>query len=144
MRAIILHHIESMWDSALNKRGTSFEEMSEKVYNYLDCNGYDYVILTRFEDFEREDFCIFNRFVNVVHPYAYGWDEEYHIDDPENYCEGGIHSGSVLIEDWMRELSTHYKEVDICGAFDGECIEDLEIALDYCKVNFKRIESLIV
>ena len=63
------------------------------------------------------------------------------LDNPDRFCEGGSHSEAVLIEDWMQ-LSG--EDVYISGAFDGECIEDLEIALRHCQVKFSRIEDLIV
>lgn len=48
----------------------------------------------------------------------------------------------VLIADWMKKLPS--KNVFISGAFDGECIEDLEIALDFLDIDYTRIEKLIV
>ena len=63
---------------------------------------------------------------------------EYGID----YCEGGYHSEYVLLTDWMRDLKGH--EVYISGSFDGECIDDLETALDFLEIPYNRIESLII
>ena len=34
--------------------------------------------------------------------------------------------------------------VYLAGAFDGECIEDMEIALNALKIKFHRVEDLIV
>ena len=56
--------------------------------------------------------------------------------------EGGAHSEAVMIEDWMRELKGH--NVTICGAFNGECIDDLETALRFLGVGFRKEKSLTV
>ena len=53
---------------------------------------------------------------------------------------GGNHSEVVIVPEWMENLKG---EVFICGAFDGECIEDLEIALKGANKEFKRVEHLI-
>jgi hypothetical protein len=47
----------------------------------------------------------------------------------------------VYIADWMRSLSG---DVYISGAFEGECIEDLEIALSHLRIEFKKVRQLII
>ena len=82
--------------------------------------------------------------IDTEKPYAYGWDSEI-VEDIEDYeeanemfVEGGQHSEYVLIEDWMHELKGN--DVQLCGCFDGECIEDMEIALSHCKYLLKELK----
>jgi hypothetical protein len=142
MKVLIIHHLERIWENGYKKFGTSFDELVEKFYEHLSHETYDLVILTRFEDFRLDDdYWPIAQYVDRVETYAYGWEKQEMLDNPGIFCEGGSHSEAVLIEDWMR-LSGH--DVYISGAFDGECIEDLEIALRHCQVKFFRIEDLII
>lgn len=156
-KVLIIHHLESCWEASYKKYGTSFYELSRKIITHIKRSNYDRVILTRFEDNKPED-CHYESeivdFVNHWYEYSYGWDKEgyeaeetdstgEYLDPYDNlYCEGGNHSEIVLIADWMQELK--YDNVSICGAFDGECIEDLEIALRFVGCNFRRLDKLIV
>lgn len=142
MKILILHHVEAMWNDSLLNYNTSIDEMIEDIKNHLDENNYDKVILNRFEDFEisEEHFPIAN-YINDINSYGYGWTADM-FSNSSQYCEGGSHSEVVEIDDWMHDLKGN--KVDICGAFDGECIEDLEIALNHLDIKFKRIEHLIV
>lgn len=146
MKVLIIHHLEPMWSEGYEKFGTTFERLQEKFIDFLSENSFDRVILTRFEDWGASVaegyFPELLEHINVFHPYAYGWDNECAENDPERFCEGGSHSEAVLIDDWMLPLKR--AAVTISGAFDGECIEDLEIALRHVGVNFTREESLIV
>jgi hypothetical protein len=58
-----------------------------------------------------------------------------------DFVDGGSHSEVVLVDEWMHELEG---EIFLCGAFDGECIEDMEIALQGAGKEFERIEGLII
>lgn len=146
MRILILHHLEPCWSEGYKKFGTSFERLQEKVVDFLRGSVFDKVILTRFEDM---DICTsegysfeFADLISDVREYGYGWPAEALLDMPDRFCAGGSHSEAVLIDDWMLPLKR--ATVTIAGAFDGECIEDLEIALRHLGVNFSREESLIV
>lgn len=141
-RVLIIHHLERIWETGYKKFGTSFDELVEKFHEHLSRETYDLVILTRFEDFQLgDDYWQIAQYIDRVETYAYGWEKQEMLDNPDRFCEGGSHSEAVLIEDWMQ-LSG--EDVYISGAFDGECIEDLEIALRHCQVKFSRIEDLIV
>lgn len=144
MKTLIIHHLETMWDSGFKKFGTNFETQCMEIAEHLEETSYDRVILTRFEEWELEpEHYPIAHHINVIHPYGYGWEDEIKESDPHNtYVEGGNHSEWVLVDDWMKEL--RHDEVFICGAFDGECIEDLEIALESLNIEPKRIEELIV
>lgn len=145
-KVLILHHVEPMWSAALQRFGTSFERLQEKILDFLENNVFDKIILTRFEDWKAcpsEGYYpeLLER-VSNVHDYAYGWEKSELENNPDLFCEGGTHSEAVYLADWMLPLKR--AQVTIAGAFDGECIEDLEIALRYLGVNFQREESLIV
>lgn len=146
MRVLIVHHLEPCWEQGYVSNGTSFDLLCGQLAEYLEENQYNRIILTRFEECEiPEEFANhgLQYSISTVHQYAYGWEKEMQKDNPHcRWTEGGNHSEIVLIDDWMLELEG--EEVDICGAFDGECIEDLEIALDATEVKYRRIEELIV
>lgn len=143
---LIIHHLEPMWESGYRRFGTSFDELQEKVVEFLSENPFGRVILTRFEDWRascEDGYCwqLLN-LINEVQSYAYGWEANCLEEFPDRFCKGGNHSEAVLIDDWIVALRGC--NVTICGAFDGECIEDLEIALRHVGIDFKREESLIV
>lgn len=159
MRTIIIHHLQVMWDRGLRNLGTDFETELEKVVEHLREEQYSRVIVTNFEanfglDFEQE---ILQEFNPVVYEYMYGWELDTRVFTNEDIsvlengqtvnCKqdicwtlGGNHSDVVIVDDWMKELQG---DIFICGAFDGECIEDLEIALEGAGKDFKRINELI-
>jgi len=122
--------------------------MLQNVYEHLAENCYDHIIVTNFEAgfYLDDDQMLLDGFSPAVYDYCYGWEREQLLESNlvENidFCPGGHHSPVVLVPEWIRNLKTH--EVHLCGAFDGECIEDMEIALNFAEINYKRIEKLIV
>jgi hypothetical protein len=147
MKILLCHHVEEIWSDGLKRFGVNLYDLYQNIIDHIESNHYDRVILTRFE-IGREQFddshldSGFCHFVNSVYEYAYGWSEDELKDYPDRFCEGGSHSEAVLIEDWIKDLSGH--DVDLCGAFEGECIEDMEIALRFCEVSFNKLHDLIV
>jgi hypothetical protein len=158
MKVLIVHHLQPMWDAGLHRFGTSFEEMKERLLIHLDENTYDKVIFPMFEHYERMDYHegiwgINATFVN----YDYGWCPEDYEEAEEN--EDGYElfedqyipvSGSSYCERWalvnseVREwMPKPEDDVSICGAFDGECLADLESVLDYCNIPYTRLNELI-
>lgn len=133
-----------MWDEGLLKMGnTSCEEISFSLVDFLQENEFDKIILTQFENWQGEDvhdYTGLSNFVDQWEEYGYGWEKDMFQNESE-YCEGGSHSEVVYTPEWMKSLSG---EVYICGAFDGECIEDLEIGLDHCVGGYKRLNQFIV
>ena len=152
--------MQPMWENGYKNLNTSFYEQLENVYNHIIDNDYDNLIITNFEagfNLEDEQNCL-KQFVYELQDYIYGWelneqgftdDEIERIEDGEIVASesgvkwglGGDHSEIVLIDEWMFNLEG---EIHLCGAFDGECIEDVEIALTHANVDFKRVESLII
>ena len=145
---LIMHHIETMWESALRSHGTSLDEVVEKLHNHLESNDYDQVIMTRFEsnDFEPET-QILGQWA-IVEEYGYGWCLDSFVDDiemdelPDDYVEGGNHSEIVYVPEWVKNL--RHSVVHLSGAFRGECLEDMEIALDSTGAKWEYLNHLCV
>lgn len=162
-KVLIIHHLEPMWERGYKDHGTSFEALKEKFACHLEENRYSKVILTRFEDFDisYSEYYQLVDYVDQVETYDYGWcldmldvedlddlqrlskyPEVYQAEDCSRWTSGGNHSEIVWVADWMFDLIG--KDVEISGAFDGECVEDLQIALDALGVGYKRLNDLIV
>lgn len=163
MKVLIIHHVQPRWDYSLRKFGTSFDEMLEKVNDHLCSTNYNEVIVTNFKSYEIEPEQDFVRW-SMVDNYDYGWDMEVVHEGEESaikqvnadfanghiytdvhgrrWAEGGLHSEAVIIPDWFDRIVN--SEVYLCGAFDGECIEDMEIALRSFGIKFHRLNELIV
>lgn len=143
MRTLIIHHLEPMWEAGYQKAGTSFAELVQRFCAHIEDSEYDKVILTRFEDnrLQEPEYDSLRHLIDQVEVYGYGWTQD-QVDESNAhcFCDGGMHSDLVLLEDWMRLDG----KVFISGAFDFECIEDLEIALEHLGVDFERIEWLII
>jgi hypothetical protein len=155
MNILIAHHLEPLWEEALQRFGTSLEVQCEKVAEWLAENIIDCVIITQFEqDREAQRHEAYYPLYQILedkgikltwHEYGYGWERDCFLDsaiEGVDYAQGGNHSEVVMLEAWMRELKSN--KIYLCGAFDGECIEDMEIALEACSVSFERVEHLIV
>ena len=151
MKILIIHHLDPHWEVGYNRAGTSFDDLQVKFLKHLNRVKYDKVILTRFDDYRltEEYFPEFAQKVDKVENYSYGWEKdqvEAEIEEcsekPENWAEGGNHSDMVWLAPFIRKLKD--EDVTISGAFDGECLEDLEIALKACGVKYKRNEKLII
>ena len=160
MKTLIIHHLQPIWEKGLNRYGTSFEEQMQLVCEHSENNQYNQVILTNFEswEIEPEQYPITQFCFPAIETYDYGWcfdgldiTEEQkekieqgkiiECDYNNKWALGGQHSEVVYIPEWMENLKG---EIYICGVFDGECIEDLETALNTLEIDFNRINELIV
>lgn len=168
MKVLIIHHLEPIWNNGYKKFGTNFDKLLERFSEYLENNIFNKIILTRFEEWkiDFEEYSLIAEKIDIVHSYGYGWNlecfydsspDDISLDDAQTsldcggsyinsygqeVCKGGQHSEVVFIPDWIRDLKCN--EVFISGAFDGECLEDLEIALNFCQIDYNRIEELIL
>lgn len=148
MKVLLIHHLETCWDFGLKRFGTSFDREASKILQHLEENDYDRVILTRFEEPKLEPAHYeagLADYISDVYDYSYGWakDQCDWGQEGRDWAEGGTHSEIVRLEPWMFELKERGALVDLCGAFDGECIEDMELALEAVGVSYNRIEELI-
>lgn len=145
MNTLIIHHLQTMWEHGYKQMGTCFEDLQEKILDHVQRVEYDRIVMTMFDEYELslEHFAFqwIQPFPEVFE-YGYGWDlgDGFNETDPE-WTEGGSHSMHVWVPEWLRQIKG---KVDLCGAFDGECIEDMEIALNAAKVPFFRLNHLIV
>lgn len=151
---VIAHIMKNDYDRVILTRFEDSDFGSEH-HTYLEIESEDY----------ESDYQNVASHVNDVFEYGYGWDidilkDSYYWDreDLQDVIEydqlpediksewgmGGHHSEIVMIEEWMKELKNKKCDVYICGAFDGECIEDLECALNHIDLDFTRINSLII
>lgn len=145
---LIIHHLESQWAGQMIQRGVDIDQFCENVYQYLCEKQPSKCILTRMEDVKLEPIHVGHRldeWISDIEEYGYGWDEgqvsSHNGYDPDEFVEGGQHSELVWVPDWIKELPN---EVHLCGCFDGECIEDMTIALQAAGKNIIRVESLII
>lgn len=142
-KTLIIHHLEKEWESGYRGRYETFESLQEKILRSIKKNRYEHIILTKCFDFNPDDYRYdFFTYVNKVYNYIYGWERSELEENPSCFVPGGRHSEAVFIDDWMRKLPK--TNVTICGGFDGECIEDLEIALKHLGIKYRRNNNLIV
>lgn len=125
-KALIVHHLEKEWEQSYVRYGSSFDQLVYALLDHLDVTSYNKIILTKFEDDRLGDeYNSLIYYIDACYEYAYGWDEKH----DETYIEGGVHSEYVWVPDWLHQFKG-YDEVYLCGAFIGECLEDMEIALN--------------
>lgn len=145
MRILIIHHLQPMWSEGLRQfHGVTSEQVMRRMVKFLRKNPYDRVILTQYEHWEPSTEHVetgLDRHVNHWEEYGYGWTRTCLLAEPHRFAEGGTHSEAVYLAQWMRDLKGH--SVSICGAFDGECIDDLETALNHLEIEFSRLEEFI-
>jgi hypothetical protein len=167
---LICHHIEPYWENSLNGYcSVSTDVYLKRLIRHLRSANYSSVILTRFEEdrwsryitdslYEHELWeellAEFIQLRTKVHIYGYGWDMEmfdglnsidqlpFTLNDVDIIIGGNQHSQVVLVPEWIQRLKG--TPVKICGMFDGECVLDLETALDSQNISYKRLEHLIV
>lgn len=149
MKVLVIHHLEEIWKHGYSMFNTSFEEQLQNVLEHVSKNTYDKIILTKFECDYNEDLSYeyeeLSCHIDACYEYAYGWEKDDFLPgsiEGVDWVKGGNHSELVMLDDWLHELKNC--DVDLCGAFDGECIEDIEIALKAVGANFNRLEHLIV
>jgi hypothetical protein len=143
MKILLIHHLEPIWENGYKMFGTSFEEQLEKVREFLNENSFDRVILTQFENWKlTPEHWPIAEFITENYDYAYGWEEEAMKENPSDFVPGGNHSQVVYIPDWVKALKG--QTVHLIGAFKGECLEDITIAMESQNVEVKPIDDLIV
>lgn len=140
--------------------------LSEKIANHIEKVGYDQVILTQFcrtELWADEDYYPVADLIDKVYEYGYGWavegfarnnkhhkqivsaidsKGEYKLENGALVVHGNNHSDIVFIDTWMLNLPK--QDVNICGAFSGECLSDLETALTHLNIDYDKVYELIL
>ena len=163
MNILIAHHFSDYWETGMENEGTNFQNEMVKLLDFIKNKDIDKVILPLFEQYQLEDchyplaaYCDENNIKLEVHEYGYGWRRE--LDDEialeefpleklndtwtygtrTDYTEEDV----IVIEDWQKELKGH--NIYLTGAFEGECIADIEAAFDSIELDYERVEGLIV
>lgn len=163
---LLLHHVESMWNEPLSNFGTSVDQCIRNAIDYLlfSEEEIDEVILTRFEDADWEDehsplldVCEHMGVPIRLEVYGYGFSRDPdEVEDaleiyPDNelgktWCYGNrdYHSDADVLEihDWHHDLKGAI--VLLGGAFEGECLNDMEKILDTLDVDVKKLHELCV
>jgi hypothetical protein len=147
MKILIIHHLEPCWDYGYKRYGTQFQDLERRACSWIRKNKPDKIILTRFESHSCDfsEYESLPKYVNEVQVYEYGWDYEIAKElrkNGEKMVKGGFHSEYVWVPKWIINLKGNL--VKAFGAFRGECLEDLEIALKAARVPHKFVESMCV
>lgn len=143
-KILLIHHLEPCWNVSMQKYGTSFKREERRAAAWIRKNKPDRVILTRFEHYriDSDDYPNLIRLVDNVEEYGYGWSDDIAGLDHSEFVAGGTHSQYVWVPNWIRQLKGNI--VRVFGAFRGECLEDIEIALTAAKVNHKFVNSMCI
>jgi hypothetical protein len=169
MAILLAHHLEELWDDSLKKYDTSFNEEVEKLSDFIKHSGVeiDKIIVTSFEniDWDEGHFPLIQTAESLdisieLQTYAYGMqrvtNDEYSMeqypDEKENitWCYGereyhereGEEQDVLDIDEWIVELKG--SEVILVGAFEGECLNDMETILENQEISFHKVDELCV
>lgn len=169
MAILLAHHLEELWDDSLKKYDTSFDEEVGKLSDFIKHSGVeiDKIIVTSFEniDWDEGHFPLIQTAESLDIPielqtYAYGMqrvtNDEYSMaqypDEKENitWCYGereyhereGEEQDVLDIDEWIVELKG--SEVILVGAFEGECLNDMETILENQEISFHKVDELCV
>lgn len=82
--------------------------------------------------------------LNVLGNYTFEY-EQYPIEEFKDTWVHGTRShyteeNVIAIHEWQKDLLG--EEVLLCGAFEGECILDIETVLDHLGVNYSKVSEL--
>lgn len=156
---LLMHHVEETWESPLRVMGYELDELIDQFFELIEASDFDQVILTMYDDWNLEECHMpIAHMINEVYTYSYGlfWDcvrdhneglfrnNKYYMLYGRDFCVGGDHSEVVDLPEWLHELRRQNCHVWLTGAFDGQCIEDISIAMDFLGIDYTRIEDLIV
>lgn len=160
-KILFAHHHEPYWEEGLNKYGTSFEKEHLAIIDHILFSGenYDKVITTSFKDISPEGIDLLievcnHKSIEFEHQcYGYGMIRDEHSIDTypieelnDTWCFGNRNYDTeedVLdIHDWMKDLKG--SEVNLVGAFEGECLNDMETIFDSININYSLIPPLCV
>lgn len=157
MKILWLHHFEDYWNHSLKEFDTNFEKELLKVMNYLENKDIGKVLVTRFlENEESECHYPLIRFCNAKNiriefkEYGYGFknnNEEYKKEDYGTewiYGNRADHDETDVlpIEEFQRELKNY--EVYLGGAFENECLNDVETIMKHLNIDYTKIQELCV
>lgn len=159
LNTLILHHFESKWNDALQKFDLDMEKMSNQIIDYLSTKGehINNIVITKTKgvDVEPEHnkimkYALDNEIQISIQEYGYSYYKENFTDDELKNEEFIIPTrdnkdkDNILpIKEWQKELSLH-NTVSIAGAFEGECIRDMEDIVLHTRGEYDKVKELVV
>lgn len=159
LNTLILHHFESHWSDGLAKFSLDMEKMSDQIIDFLSEKRTDInnIIITRFEgvDYEPEH--------TKLREYAKEHDIQIRIEEyaysyyPDNFTDKQLKTLETVkptrdnsdednilpVDNWQKELKEH-NSVSLAGAFEGECVQDMEDILLHVRGDYNKIDELVV
>lgn len=157
MNILWLHHFEDDWNYSMKEFNTNYEKELIKILNYLENENIDKVLVTRFLKNKSGDchefliaFCQIKGIQIEFKEYGYGFrndDNQYKKKDFGKSWIYGNRSGHdendiLIIEDFQRELKNH--TIFLGGAFENECLNDVETVMNHLNINYTKIPELCV
>ena len=157
MKVLWLHHFEDYWNHSLKEFDTNFEKELLKVMNYLEHEEFNKVLITRFMENKEGDchlplinFCNSKNIRIEFKEYGYGFRNDNNEYKKKDYGKEWIYGNrqehtekDVLpIEEFQKELKNH--EVYLGGAFENECLNDVESIMKHLEINYIKINELCV
>jgi hypothetical protein len=155
---LLIHHLEEQWRTGLERFGLSPESMALNIIDFLHSpkgRHINDVIFTRFEDHlpcdtqhPIIDYLKGRGIAHTHHVFGYGEVEEMFEGLDCTLVEAtrnDAYPGQVVyIDDWHKELK-FCQTVLLCGAFEGECIQDAEDMLAHVRGvdGYKKLDELI-
>ena len=137
MRILVIHHVEPQWEEWFNKK-----ELLKALRRHIRKNKYDQVIQSVWDDQNMYD--ELESYTTTWVNWDYGWDmediEEYGMDR-NDFIEVSSHHEYTYLYPWIKDLAGH--EVNICGGHRDACLRDLEESLEYLRIEYTTIESLV-
>ncbi|MHD0644911.1 hypothetical protein ACYPKM_04745 [Pseudomonas aeruginosa] len=156
---LLIHHLEEEWREGMLGFGTSPEQASKNIIDYLESPAgrkINHVIFTRFEEFfpceTQQDIMTYlqRRDIQFEHQtFPYGMEREMFDDRDVTLVRANRYPDNpdavIEIEDWHLKLRES-ESVTLCGAFDNECVQDAEDMLGYVRGvgGYERVDGLIV
>jgi len=158
-KILILHHFEPYWDKSSKEFNTSFEEEMSKILDFVYyVDSISNIIITRFEESQLDhdyyllqELCLSKGIKLECRQYGYGFirqEESEYIESDLNktWCQGNrdYHGDDdvLILEDWHHKLKG--EDVLLAGAFEDECLNDMEAILISVDANYKKLDDLSV
>lgn len=157
MYTLIIHHLESDWESEYNNSNTSLSIECVKVLRFLKkFKKIKQLIITKNNDsffdveyYDIYDYCNNHNINFRIIKYGYGWLKD------ESFTESNLNitwcyatrpyyneKDILLIPEWFHKIKD--QNIIIGGSFKHACILDLKDVLNALNVKYKEIEALIV
>lgn len=156
---LLIHHFEETWRDGLAGFGMTPEVMAQNIIDFLhspEGRAINNVILTTWEmpgpcDVQKPvtDYLTARGIPFEHHVFGYGEERSMYEGQDCSLVQatryGDDPNQVVCIEDWHRALAKS-ASVSLCGAFDGECIQDAEDMLCHVRGErgYKKLNDLVV